>query len=29
MIASAAYFRLLRGETAPLSMNAEPALRLV
>ena len=29
LIASAAYFRLLRGETAPLSMNAEPALRLV
>ena len=29
MIGSAAYFRLMRGETAPLSMNAEPALRLV
>ena len=29
MIGSAAYYRLMRGETAPLNMNAEPALRLV
>ncbi len=29
MIGSAAYYRLMRGEVAPLSMNAEPALRLV
>ena len=29
MIGSAAYYRLRRGEVAPLSMNAEPALRLV
>ncbi len=29
MIASAAYYRLLRGELAPLSLNAVPALRLV
>jgi N6-L-threonylcarbamoyladenine synthase len=29
MIGSAAYYRLLRGETADLSMNAEPALRLI
>lgn len=29
MIASAAYYRLLRGETASLSLNAQPALRLV
>ncbi len=29
MIASAAYYRLLRGECAPLSLNAQPALRLV
>ena len=29
MIASAAYYRLKRGEVAPLSLNAMPALRLV
>ena len=29
MIGSAAYYRLMRGETADLSMNAEPALRFV
>ena len=29
MIGSAAYYRLLRGETADLSLNARPALRLV
>ena len=29
MIASAAYYRLLRGEFAPLTLNAQPALRLV
>ncbi len=29
MIASAAYYRLLRGEIADLSLNAQPALRLV
>ena len=29
MIASAAYFRLMKGETAPLTLNAMPALRLV
>ena len=29
MIGSAAYYRLLRGEIADLSLNAEPALRLV
>lgn len=29
MIASAAYYRLMRGETAGLSLNAQPALRLV
>ena len=29
MIGSAAYYRLMRGETADLSLNAEPALRLV
>ena len=29
MIGSAAYYRLMRGEVAPLNMNAEPALRLV
>jgi hypothetical protein len=29
MIASAAYYRLLRGEIAGLSLNAQPALRLV
>ena len=29
MIASAAYWRFLRGETAPLSLNAVPGLRLV
>ncbi len=29
MIASAAYYRLMRGECAPLSLNAQPALRLV
>ena len=29
MIGSAAYYRLMRGETAGLSLNAEPALRLV
>ena len=29
MIGSAAYYRLLRGEVAPLSLNAKPALRLV
>ena len=29
MIGSAAYYRLMRGEIADLSMNAEPALRLV
>ena len=28
MIGSAAYYRLMRGETAALNMNAEPALRL-
>ena len=28
MIGSAAYYRLMRGETAGLEMNAEPALRL-
>ena len=29
MIGSAAYYRWLRGETAPLTLNATPALRLV
>ena len=29
MIGSAAYYRLMRGETAGLDLNAEPALRLV
>ena len=29
MIGSAAYYRLMRGETAGLDMNAEPALQLV
>ena len=29
MIGSAAYYRLMRGELAELSLNAEPALRLV
>ena len=29
MIGSAAYYRLLRGETAALSLNAQPALRLL
>ena len=29
MIGSAAYYRLMRGETAGLNMNAEPALQLV
>ena len=29
MIGSAAYYRLMRGETAGLNLNAEPALRLV
>lgn len=29
MIGSAAYYRLMRGEIAELSMNAEPALRLI
>ena len=29
MIASAAYYRLMRGEIAPLTLNATPALRLV
>ena len=29
MIGSAAYYRLMRGEVAALSLNAEPALRLV
>ncbi len=29
MIASAAYYRLCRGETAPLTLNAVPTLRLV
>ena len=29
MIGSAAYYRLLRGETAPLTLNAQPGLRLV
>lgn len=29
MIGSAAYYRLMRGETAPLTLNAQPALRLV
>jgi len=29
MIASASYFRLMKGETAPLTLNAMPALRLV
>ena len=29
MIASAAYYRLRRGELAPLTLNAEPGLRLV
>ena len=29
MIGSAAYYRLIRGEIADLSMNAEPALRLI
>ena len=29
MIGSAAYYRLMRGEIADLSLNAEPALRLV
>ena len=29
MIGSSAYYRLMRGEIADLSMNAEPALRLV
>ena len=29
MIASAAYYRLCRGELAPLTLNAEPGLRLI
>ena len=29
MIGSAAYYRLMRGETAGLDLNAEPALRLI
>ena len=29
MIGSAAYYRLLRGEAADLSLNAVPALRFV
>ena len=29
MIASAAYYRLMKGEIAPLTLNAMPALRLV
>ena len=29
MIASAAYYRLRRGELAPLTLNAEPGLRLI
>ena len=29
MIGSAAYYRLMRGEIADLSLNAKPALRLV
>ena len=29
MIGSAAYYRLLRGETAPLTLTAQPGLRLV
>ena len=29
MIGSAAYYRLMRGEIAPLTLNAQPALRLV
>ena len=29
MIASAAYYRLRRGEMAPLTLNAEPGLRLI
>lgn len=29
MIGSAAYYRLIKGETAPLTLNAQPSLRLV
>lgn len=29
MIGSAAYYRMLKGETAPLTLNAQPSLRLV
>ena len=29
MIGSAAYYRLMKGEVAPLTLNAQPALRLV
>ena len=29
MIGSAAYYRLMRGESASLTLNAQPALRLV
>lgn len=29
MIGSAAYYRLMEGETAPLTLNAQPSLRLV
>ncbi|MBQ7305531.1 MAG: tRNA (adenosine(37)-N6)-threonylcarbamoyltransferase complex transferase subunit TsaD, partial [Clostridia bacterium] len=29
MIGSAAYYRLLRGEVADLTLNAQPSLRLV
>ena len=29
MIASAAYFRLMRGEIADMELNAVPSLRLV
>ena len=29
MIGSAAYYRLLQGEVAPLTLNAVPGLRLV
>ena len=29
MIGSAAYYRYLKGELAPLSLNAQPSLRLI
>ena len=29
MIGSAAYYRLMKGEIAPMTLNATPALRLV